>query len=129
MAFVNLHQYIRSSDSLGIHNTLSSDVQCHLPQLPIKDFSGLQPHVEKILHCVWEEGTLVFLFLFLFLVLRIGLQTPALPPTSSLFILPGLVFVFSSIPTSHDYDEIFQEKLMGTTHSGRCKTKVGFGLL
>lgn len=88
-----------SSDGLGIHNTRSSDVQGHHPQSPIRDFSGLQPHVEKILHCVWEESTFGFfclflLFFFLVLVIRIGVQTPAVEPTCSVYMLPGWVFLF-----------------------------------
>ena len=42
-------------------------------QLPIKGTSRLQPHAEKILHWAWEENALVFL------VIRIGVQTSALP--------------------------------------------------
>lgn len=57
-----------------------------LPQLPIKDSSGFQLHVEKILHCAWQERALVFVCLF---CCKIGSKPQLLNLlTSSVFTLP-----------------------------------------
>lgn len=78
-----------------------------LSQMPIKDSSGVTPHSEEVLCCTWEEVG--------FLVIRTGVHTPAFPFAGSVFVLCGLVFVFSSIPFSQDCYEIqasSQEKLI-----------------
>lgn len=58
IVLLNLHQDIRSSNGLGIHSTLSLDVQCHCPRCLLRTPLGSH-HMQKK-YCVVLERKLVF---------------------------------------------------------------------
>lgn len=97
--FLSLHQDTRSSNSLRIHNSLSSNVQCHCPSCLLTTPLGSN-HMQKkkkILHWAWEETALLYLGERGFV--RMGVQTPALPSTYQLYfhvIWPGLCFLINT---------------------------------
>ena len=97
--FLSLHQDTRSSNSLRIHNSLSSNVQCHCPSCLLTTPLGSN-HMQKkkkILHWAWEETALLYLGERGFV--RMVVQTPALPSTYQLYfhvIWPGLCFLINT---------------------------------
>ena len=104
--FLNLHQDTRSSNSLRIHNNLSSHVQCHCPSCLLTTPLGsnhMQKKKKKKKYCIGLGRELHWYFLGsgASSELESKLQ-PFLPLTSSIFMWSGLVFSFSSTPTSQN---------------------------
>lgn len=118
-------------ESASVHKELwwfrnwqNFELRCSIAPSPVAYYGLLWAPTtcrENTALCLEGKHISFFVFLFVFGHKNWGPNSSS-GTYCSVFMLPGPVFVFSSIPTSQDWDENFQEKLMGTTHSGRSKT-------